>query len=132
MIPPSLTTLSLLHHHSHVVHCLPPYTSPLTSTLTSLHPHLTFTLTSLPHTKFNDYHARQASAFLEAGLLYPREWCSHIYLYGPGAQGQAELGCDSFFGAWDWDQLEGVAETLVVPDTSGVGGSGGWGQGSGQ
>ena len=61
--------------------------------------------------------------------------CCHKYLYGPGVLGLAEVGCkecDSFFGAWDWDQLEGVAETLVVPDTGGIGGSGRWGQGSGQ
>ncbi|KAL5516433.1 hypothetical protein EMCRGX_G001763 [Ephydatia muelleri] len=45
--------------------------------------------------------------FLEAGLLYTRERCR------------------------DWDQLEGVAETLVASGTSGLDGCGRWGQGSG-
>ena len=31
-----------------------------------------------------------------------------------------------------WDQLEGVAETLVASGTSGLDGCGRWGQGSGQ
>ena len=61
--------------------------------------------------------------------------CCHIHLYGPGIHGLAEVGCkqcNSFFRARDWDQLEGMAETLVASDTSGVDGCGRWGQGSGQ
>ena len=61
--------------------------------------------------------------------------CCHIHLYGPGVHGLAKVGCkqcNSFFRARDWDQLEGMAETLVVSDTHGVDGCGRWGQGSGQ
>eukprot|EP00731_Ephydatia_muelleri_P001266 Em0001g1266a len=61
--------------------------------------------------------------------------CCHIHLYDPGVHGLAEVcckQCNSFFRARDWDQLEGVAETLVASDTSGVDNCGRWGQGSGQ
>ena len=61
--------------------------------------------------------------------------CCHIHLYGPRVHGLAEVDCtpcNSFFCAKDWDQLEGVAETLVASDTSGLDGCGRWGQGSGQ
>ena len=71
--------------------------------------------------------------FLEAELLYPREW--YRKQTAPGVHGLAEVDCkqsNSFFRARDWDQLEGMAETLVVSDSRGVDGWGRWGQGSGQ
>ena len=42
-----------------------------------------------------------------------------------GVQRLAEVGCKqghSFFRVRDWDQLEGVADILVAPDTGGVDG----------
>ena len=74
--------------------------------------------------------------FLEVGLLYPREWSKieacHMHLYDLGLQRQAEVGSkesDRLLGARNW---EGLAETLVTPDTSGVGGCCRWGYSFGQ
>ncbi|KAL5480010.1 hypothetical protein EMCRGX_G023624 [Ephydatia muelleri] len=74
--------------------------------------------------------ASLSNGFLEAGLLYPREWCREdtaatYTCMVLGFRGLAEVGykqCNSFFRAKDWDQLEGVTETLVAPDTGGVDG----------
>ena len=71
------------------------------------------------------------SALVPKGVMH----CCHIHLYGPKVHELAEVDCklcNSFFRARDWDQLEGVAETVVASGTSGLDGCGRWGQGSGQ
>ena len=81
--------------------------------------------------------ASLSNGFLEAGLLYPREWCREdtaatYTCMVLGFRGLAEVGykqCNSFFRAKDWDQLEGVTETLVAPNTGGVDGDYGYGEG---
>ena len=59
-------------------------------------------------------------ALVPQGVVHEGDCCHiHMYMYGPGAQGLAEVGCKqchSFF------QLEGMAEALVTPDTGGVDG----------
>ena len=75
-----------------------------------------------------------SSALVHKGVVQEGD-CYHIYLYGPKVHELAEVDCkpcNSFFRARDWDQLEGVAETVVASDTCDLDGCGRWGQGSGQ